>query len=98
MTDTLKKTSNKQEAINAIESRQHRIVELDYESGNKDIDTLGVLGRKNGVSVQYLLQEAITVDSESALVIQLERSNQTHKKRFFHLQFEMKSETLKRYQ
>lgn len=92
------KVDSKAAALEAIESEEAKIVELNYESGALDIMELGRLGRKYKVAVQYIAQEAIKVKNEFALQRNLRDPKNTFKQRFLHLEFDLDGESLNEYQ
>ncbi|WP_210467471.1 hypothetical protein [Vibrio crassostreae] len=95
---SVKKVTSKESAITAIEARQHKIVELDYEGGANDVFELARLGRKNIVGVQFISQESITIATETLLKEYLSKPKQTFKQRFLTLEFELDSNLLVVYQ
>ncbi|MEQ6343140.1 hypothetical protein [Vibrio cyclitrophicus] len=95
---SVKKVTSKEAAIAAIEARQHKIVELDYESGASDVFELSRLGRKYIVGVQFISQESITIANEVVLKEYLSKPKKTFKQRFLTLKFELDSSSLAEYQ
>ncbi|CAH1598536.1 conserved hypothetical protein [Vibrio jasicida] len=95
---SVKKVTSKEAAISAIEARQHKIVELDYEGGANDVFELARLGRKNIVGVQFISQESITIANETVLKQYLSKPKQTFKQRFLTLEFNLDSSSLAEYQ
>ena len=81
------RVSSKDEAINAIESRDHKGVELDYPEGGADVIELGRLGRKYICAVSFYPQILVSVKSVEALQRELGQPKTTYQQRFIGLQF-----------
>ena len=94
----VKKVASKHEAIEAIESGEYKIVDLDYKTGNADVLGLARFARKHIVAVQHLSQVTVTVKNEIALQEKLTKPKSTYKQRFIHLEFDIEPEALARYQ
>lgn len=95
---SVKKVTDKRAAIAAIEAQQHKVVELNYDSGADDVLELARLGSKYSVSVQFISQESITIPNESLLKQYLAQPKRAFKQRFLTLEFELDSISLIEYQ
>lgn len=83
------KAKNRREAVLAIETQEDQWVELDYGDGCHDLVELGRLGRKYRVSVAWRGQEAILVESLSALKSGLARDKDTFRSRHLYCSFDL---------
>ena len=81
------KAKDKLSAVTAIESKEHRCVQLDYPNGVMDMADLNVLGKQYNVSVMYLSQALVLVASIDALEVALEQS--TYQYRYIEVQCDL---------
>ncbi len=76
-------------AIEHINARTERTVDLDYETAWEDALELARLGQQCGVDVQYRTVEHITVESADALIRGLRREKLTFRQRYLYCRFDM---------
>ena len=88
---------NKAEAVEAIEMRSAKIVDLDYEGGGADIIELSRLGRKYIVGVSFRAQELISAKNVEALS-EVVSTKSTFRTRFIECDFDISDNELSEYQ
>ena len=86
MTKVFLKVASKDEAVKAIESGEHKGIQLDYPDGGADVIELGRLGQKYICAVSYIAQILISVKSVEALQRELDKPKETYQQRFLGLE------------